>query len=356
MRHLAKVEHKDFVCNRLTQYNRQIELGFLKLLASDHALTGYDLRILVRNFNTDGSLTRYRSNDTNAICRQTQRDIIFQTTNLRNTYSLFGGNFIQSHRRPYRCLDRTDFNTKAAQSINDTVFIRILFVHINRRIVILKMLHQIDCRETIVFQILHRIIRFLFRSLIFFFGRSRLYLKPGFILTRQFVLRRRSNRISHSRFKDHSHSFPFISRRNFLVRFRFVHRRFFFRFLCLYVHHRSRRRCLFISTFQIEFNFLRLRGCKFLRSFCRCHFFLFFLLTFQETQSKELAQPDNRSCTYIYKEADCRYQQNHPHTGNSHLRNQPTAYIITVHTSQIDERILIMIHQGEPEKHGEPHQ
>ena len=48
---------------------------------------------------------------------------------------------------------------RQAQCINDTVFIRILLVHVNRRIVILKMLHQVDCRETVIFQILHRIIR-----------------------------------------------------------------------------------------------------------------------------------------------------------------------------------------------------
>ena len=218
------------------------------------------------------------------------------------------------------------------------------------------MLHQVDCRETVIFQILHRIIRFLLRTLIFFFGRSCLYLEPGFILTRQFILSSRRNHIAYGRFKDHSHPFCLISRRKFVVRFRCVDRRFFFRLFCLYIHHGSRRRCLLISTFQIELHFLRLRGRELLCSFFCCLFFLFFLLTFEETQSKKFAQPDYRPCTYVDKETDCRYQQDHPYSGNSHLRNQPAAYIVTVHTSQINERILIMIHQSETEEYGEPNQ
>ena len=218
------------------------------------------------------------------------------------------------------------------------------------------MLHQVDCRETVIFQILHRIIRFLLRTLIFFFGRSCLYLEPGFILTRQFILSSRRNHIAYGRFKDHSHPFRLISRRKFVVRFRCVDRRFFFRFFCLYIHHGSRRRCLLISTFQIELHFLRLRGRELLCSFFCCLFFLFFLLTFEETQSKKFAQPDYRPCTYVDKETDCRYQQDHPYSGNSHLRNQPAAYIVTVHTSQINERILIMIQKHKSEEYREPYQ
>ena len=53
---------------------------------------------------------------------------------------------------------------------------------------------------------------------------------------------------------------------------------------------------------------------------------------------------------------DSRYQQDHPHTGYSNLRNQPTTDIISVHTSQINEGILIMIHKGKSEEYGEPDQ
>ena len=46
----------------------------------------------------------------------------------------------------------------------------------------LKMLHQVDRGETIILQIFNRVIRFHFRSLIFFFRSSRLHFKTGFFI------------------------------------------------------------------------------------------------------------------------------------------------------------------------------
>ena len=55
----------------------------------------------------------------------------------------------------------------------------LVLIHINRRVVILEMFHQVDGRKTVVFQVLGRIVRFHFRPLIFFFRSCRFHLKAG---------------------------------------------------------------------------------------------------------------------------------------------------------------------------------
>ena len=217
------------------------------------------------------------------------------------------------------------------------------------------MLHQIDSRETVVFQIFSRIIRFEFRSLVFFFRSCRFHLKSRFRLFQRVFLHNRS-RIGNSRFKYHSHSFTLV-RYGSIFLFRFINRKVVFRFFSLNIHHWCRRRCLFIRPFQIKLHFLRLGSRKFRIAFSFRNILLFFFLfAFQETQCEEFTQPDDGTCTYIYEETDSRYQQDHPHTGYSNLRDQPTTDIISVHTSQINEGILIMIHKGKSEEYGEPDQ
>jgi len=153
MRHLAQINHENLIGNRLAQSYRQVISRLLELLATDDTLSGNNLRIGVRYFNTDCSFSRNRCNDTNTQCRKAESDIIFQTTNLGNTNPLLGGNFIQRHRRSHRRLYRTDFNTETAQCIYNLIFIGILLRHVDSRLGIIIMLHQVDSRITIVFQI-----------------------------------------------------------------------------------------------------------------------------------------------------------------------------------------------------------
>ena len=217
------------------------------------------------------------------------------------------------------------------------------------------MFHQVDRRKAIVFQILSRVVRFQFRALVFLFCNCRFHFKSGFFFIFGILMYRR-NRIRNSRLKYHRYSFTLICRRRRLIRFCVLCRKLFL-FFGLNIHHSRRRRSLLISPFQIEFYFLRLRSSKFRIIFaCRNRLNFFFLFTFQETQSKKFAQPDNRARTDIYKEADSCYQQNHPHTGHTYLRNQPTADIVSVHSPQIDERILIMLHKSKSKENGEPDQ
>ena len=168
MRHLAQIHHKNFIGNGLAQCNRQIIRRLLKLLAANDALTRNNLRIGVRNLNTDCSLSWYRSNDTDAQCRQAQCNIILQTSYLRNTDALFRRYLIECHRRANRSLDSTDFNAKASQCIDNLIFVGILLRHINRGFGIVIMLHQVNCRIMVVLQVKTRVIRFYFRAMIFF--------------------------------------------------------------------------------------------------------------------------------------------------------------------------------------------
>ena len=206
MRHFTEVYHEHFIGNRLTQGNWQVISRLLELFTADNTLSGNDFRIRVRHFNTNRSFSRNRCNDTNTQCRKAKSDIIFQTANLRDTHALFGSDFIQRHRRPHRCLDRTDFNTKTTQRIYNLVLIGILFRHVNSWLGIIVMLHQVDSRIAIIFQIETRIIRFLFRTFIFVVILCSFYFKSRFYRCR-FLMKRRS-RIGDRGFNNHRNFFP----------------------------------------------------------------------------------------------------------------------------------------------------
>ena len=150
VRHFAKINHEYLIRNGFTKCNRQIIGWLLKLLTTYNRLSWNDLRIWVRHLDTDRTFSRYGSNDTNAQRRKAQSDIVFQATNLWNTYSLFRSDLIKSYRRSYRSFNRTYFNAKTTQCIDNTVFIRILFLHIDGRLTIFIVFHQIDSRKMIV--------------------------------------------------------------------------------------------------------------------------------------------------------------------------------------------------------------
>ena len=354
MRHLAQINHENLIGNRLTQSYRQIISRLLELLATDDTLSGNNLRIGVRYFNTDCSFSRNRRNDTNTQCRKAESDIIFQTTNLGNTNPLLGGNFIQRHRRSHRRLYRTDFNTETAQCIYNLIFIGILLRHVDSRLGIIIMLHQVDSRITIVFQIETGIIGFLFRTFIFVIIFSSFYFEYGF---RRFFMERRY-RVRNRRFNSHRHFFTrYLGRLCFRnatqIQCNFIFR-FFYRFgnfngslFFFYICHIRNRNRLFLSFCRPG-----------VRKLFRCFSFLFFLFLFalQEAKAEQSAQPDNCTCAEVDKEADSSHQQNHPNARNTYLRYQPIADIISVHTAQIQERVFILLHKGKAEEDRKPNQ
>src|SRR3712207_5577436 len=88
VRHFTEIEHENLVRDCFSENNRQFKLGFLKLLAANHALSRNNLRIFVRHLDTDCSFSRYGSDDADSVRRKTQCDIIFESPDFRNTHSL----------------------------------------------------------------------------------------------------------------------------------------------------------------------------------------------------------------------------------------------------------------------------
>ena len=339
--HFAEVDHKHFICNRFTKCNRQIIRRFLEFLTADNTLSRNDFRIGVRNFDTDRSLPRNRSNNTDPQCRKAESNIILQSAYFGDTHPLFGSNFIKRHCGSYRCLDRADLNTKATQCIDNLILVCILLFHIDGRFIIFIMPHQVNGRKTVILKIEFRIIRLrLLATVVFIIIFSNLYFKVRFFIC-LFIHRRQ--RIGSCRFECHRH---FLSCRQFMLRirrnnkFRFPHIRFLYLrlfHLCLF-----RSRYLLESPVHREFHFMRFWIDKFrfrlLIGKSRFIFFCLFLFsTLKETKSKEFTQPYHRTCTDINQETDGCHEQYQPHSRLSDLRSQPIGDIISMPASQIDK-------------------
>ena len=94
MRHLGKVDYKGLVANGLTEGDGQLHFRLLEFTGSDDGSHGYHGGIFVGNFDTDGSLARYGSDDSDAQSGQRQGDIVFQVLDLGNPYTRFRYDFV----------------------------------------------------------------------------------------------------------------------------------------------------------------------------------------------------------------------------------------------------------------------
>ena len=70
MGHLGQVHHEHFVGDSLTQGDGQLVGRSLELLAADNALPRHDFGIRIGHFNANGTLARYRRDDTDAQRRE----------------------------------------------------------------------------------------------------------------------------------------------------------------------------------------------------------------------------------------------------------------------------------------------
>ena len=223
------------------------------------------------------------------------------------------------------------------------------------------MLHQVNCRIMVVLQVKTRVIRFYFRAMIFFIFH-RLHFKRRLIPL--LLSRCGSSRsdIGRRSFNRHGHFTLFGSRSFILWRTSQVEHYFMGIFFVIF----------FTGFFQVPGELFLLYTRKLfglrrlflpshrprVRKLLRCFtwLFLLFLLTFQKTKAKQVTQPDNRTCTQINEEANGSNQQYHPHPRHPHLRHQPIADIISMHTAQIKERVLILVNEHEAKEHREPNQ
>ena len=146
MRNLGKVYHEHFVSNRLTQRDRQLHLGFLELLGVQCALHAHNLRVGVRHLDTDGTLARDRSNDTDAERRKTQGDIIFQVLDLGDADALGRLNLIEGDGRTHGGTDGLDLYAEVAEHLDDSVLVGALLLLVDGNAVVLIFLQEIEGR------------------------------------------------------------------------------------------------------------------------------------------------------------------------------------------------------------------
>ena len=165
---LRQIDHINLVGDGLTQSNRKFHACFLEFLAGQDALHWHDAWLGVRYFDTDGTLTRNRSDDTDTQSGNAQGDIIFQITDLRDTDTFCRSDFVQGNGRTYAGLDGTDFDAEATEHFNDAVLVGILFLHVHTVVAFIVVVEQVKMREFVVLQVQTRIVRFQRRTVVCF--------------------------------------------------------------------------------------------------------------------------------------------------------------------------------------------
>ena len=126
---------------------------------------GNDLRFLVRHFNTDGTFTRHRGNDTNTRSTQAHHNIVLQHLDLRHADTCFRYYFIERYGRTDRCFDTINFYAIVAQGRYNSCSVRALFLFIyhRSRLVVIDLEH-IQTRELKELQVFAGIVRTEFRQ------------------------------------------------------------------------------------------------------------------------------------------------------------------------------------------------
>ena len=166
VRRLGEVEHKDLIRDGSAVGDRQTHLLLLlETLGRDHRVHGNDLRFLVRHFNTDGTFTRHRGNDTNTRSTQAHHNIVLQHLDLRHADTCFRYYFIERYGRTDRCFDTINFYAIVAQGRYNSCSVRalLLFVNHRRRLVVVHF-EQIQTRELKELQVFAGIVRTEFRQ------------------------------------------------------------------------------------------------------------------------------------------------------------------------------------------------
>ena len=120
----------------------------------------YHLRLLVRHLDTDCSLTRHRSNNTDTGSAQTHHDIVLQRLDLRYADTGFRHYLIERHGRSDRRFDAINFYAIVAKRHHDTCAVRPLLLFVDHRSgLVVIYFQQTQTRELVELQIFARIVR-----------------------------------------------------------------------------------------------------------------------------------------------------------------------------------------------------
>ena len=159
VRNLRQIHHEHLVGDGLTQRDRQLHLGFLELLGVQNTLHAHDIRLGIRYLDTDGSLARDRSDDTDTQGSEAQGDIILQVLDLGDAHTLGRLNLVESDGRAHGGTDGLDLYAEVAQHLDDPVLVRLLLLFVDRHLLVVVFLQQVEGRVLVSCERLLRIDR-----------------------------------------------------------------------------------------------------------------------------------------------------------------------------------------------------
>ena len=116
------------------------------------------MRISIRNFDTYGSFSGNGGDDTNAEGGEAQGDIVFEIFYFGYFYTRFGNDFIQCNGGPYSSFDGADAYAVIFERVDDTLFVCLLLIDVDRIIAGLVFSQQVECRCLVVRKVESRVI------------------------------------------------------------------------------------------------------------------------------------------------------------------------------------------------------
>ena len=159
VRNLRQIHHEHLVGDGLTQRDRQFHLGFLELLGVQDALHAHDVCLGIRHLDTDGSLARDRSDDTDTQGSEAQGDIILQVLDLGDAHTLGRLNLVESDGRTHGGTDGLDLYAEVAKYLDDAVLVGLLLLFVDRHLLVVVFLQQVEGRVLVSCERLLRIDR-----------------------------------------------------------------------------------------------------------------------------------------------------------------------------------------------------
>ena len=159
VRNLRQIHHEHLVGDGLAQCDRQLHLGFLELLGVQDALHAHDVRLGIRHLDTDGSLARDRSDDTDTQGSEAQGDIILQVLDLGDAHTLGRLNLVEGDGRTHGGTDGLDLYAEVAQHLDDSVLVGLLLLFVDRHLLVVVFLQQVEGRVLVSCERLLRIDR-----------------------------------------------------------------------------------------------------------------------------------------------------------------------------------------------------
>ena len=146
VRNLRQIHHEHLVGDGLAQRDRQLHLGFLELLGVQDALHAHDVCLGIRHLDTDGSLARDRSDYTDTQGSEAQGDIILQVLDLGDAHTLGRLNLVESDGRAHGGTDGLNLYAEVAQHLDDSVLVGLLLLFVDRHLLVVVFLQQVEGR------------------------------------------------------------------------------------------------------------------------------------------------------------------------------------------------------------------